>query len=168
LVRGVSQTEPTSSSTLVEVHLLGLPVPVWARAQERTDELIREFTLIAADLRQQGGHTDVPVRLIELVDALTAQYGGLSTTQEAQLSAAADAGEERIEDLVFHVPPEAAAAAIALGGLLDEADEYCRAGEHLLTLASPPDVVRFRNWYLEEFTRQLVGDPATPWADYQS
>ncbi len=163
----MSETEPTSSPALVEVHLLGLPVPEWARAQERTDELIREFTLIAADLREQGGHSDVPVRLIELVDALTAQYGGLSTTQEAQLSAAADGGEDSIEDLVFHVPPEAAAAATALGGMLDEADEYCRAGEHLLTLASPPDVVRFRNWYLEEFTRQLAGHPATTWSDFQ-
>ena len=166
-MRGVSETELTSTPTLVEVHLVDMPVPVWARAQERTDELIREFTLIAADLREQGGHTDVPVRLVELVDALTAQYGGLSTTQDAQLGAAADAGENSIQDLVYHVPPEAAAAAIALGGLLDEADEYCRAGEHLLTLASPPDVVRFRKWYLEEFARQLDGHPATPWADYQ-
>jgi hypothetical protein len=147
---------------------LGVPVSVWARAQERTDELIREFTLIAADLREQGGHSDVPVRLIELVEALTARYGGLSAAQEAQLAAAADRGVDTIDDLVFHVPPEAAEASVALGGMLDEADQYCRVGDHLLTLASPPDVVRFRNWYLEQFTRQLAGHPATPWVDYQA
>jgi hypothetical protein len=153
---------------LAEVHLLGEPVSTWAQAQERTDELLREFTLIAADLREQGEHGEVPVRLVELIEALTARYGGLSVDQDAQLVVAAENGLDTIEDLVFMVPPEAGEASLQLQGMLDEADAYCKAGDHLLTLASPSDLVRFRNWYLEEFPRQLSGKPPTAWADYRS
>jgi hypothetical protein len=66
--------------------------------------------------------------------------------------------------LVYRVPPEIRDAVIALAGMLAEADEYCRQGD-LLTLAPPPEAVRFRDWYLSEFVRQCDGLPAKPWAD---
>lgn len=154
-------------STLVDVHLLGLPVKVWASAQEHVDELLREFSLIAAQIRSEGGHSEVPVRLIDLIDAVTAEYGGLNTEQEARLAAAAAAGVPLIDDLLFRIPPEAADAVMHLGALLDEADAYCSVGDHLLTLASPPVLARFRKWYLDEFTGQLAGRAPVAWADFQ-
>jgi hypothetical protein len=158
-------SEHSAPDNLVEVHLLGVPVAVWAKTQEHVDELIREFTLLAASLRQAGAHQEVPVRLIELIEVLTHRYSGLTAAQESRLNDAADKGIADI-DLVFWVPVEAAEAGAHLGALLDEADEYCRAGQHLLTLATPPELVRFRNWYLDAFTDQLAGKPPTAWADY--
>jgi hypothetical protein len=51
--------------------------------------------------------------------------------------------------------------------MLDEADEYCRRGEHLLTLETPPELVRFRRWYLQEFVNQIAGAAPEPWPDYR-
>ncbi len=73
-----------------------------------------------------------------------------------------------IDDLVFRVPPQAAEAATNLDAMLDEANTYCGAGTHLLTLATPPDLVRFRKWYLGEFVGQLAGRPPIAWADHRS
>ncbi len=61
------------------------------------------------------------------------------------------------------MPPEVAAAARRLGDLLDEADEFCRSG-HLLTVATQPESVAFRRWYLGEFQRQIDGHPPGPWS----
>jgi hypothetical protein len=164
-------SDPSSarvSAALVEVHLVGLPVALWARTQEHTDELIREFTLLASQLRESGAHHEVPVRLVRLLEELTAQYSGLTTEQETRLATAALNGVAVIDDLVFRVPAQAAEAGAHLGALLDEADEYCRAGQHLLTLATPPALVRFRDWYLDAFTEQVAGRAPTAWADYRA
>lgn len=60
-------------------------------------------------------------------------------------------------------PVEARAATLALRQMLAEADEYCRAGDELLTLAAPPDIAAFTGWYLQEFLRQLDGAAPQPW-----
>jgi hypothetical protein len=54
---------------------------------------------------------------------------------------------------------------VALGAILDEVDELCRQGQYLLTLATPPDLVAYRHWLLEEFTRQIAGQEPVAWAD---
>jgi hypothetical protein len=60
----------------------------------------------------------------------------------------------------------AVAAAAHLGDILDEADDYCRSGKLLLTLATPPPLVTYRKWFLSQFTEQAAGSPPTTWADY--
>ncbi len=153
---------------LVEIHVRRLPVRIWALAQEHTDELLREFTLIAEQVRDEPDGPDarpVPVRLTRLVEEVTANYSGFTGEEEARLFRAAADGEGEI-DLTYKVPAAVSAAARHLADLLDEADDYCRAGEHLLTLATPPELVRFRNWFLEEFIRQVDGAPPLPWPDY--
>lgn len=148
---------------LVDVHLLQLPVDVWSRTQEHTDELLREFALIAADPESAGA---VPARLTSLLEQLNQIYGGVGSEQENQLFAAAEAGEPVLEDLAFALPAAAAQACHVLATLLDEADAYCLAGQHLLTLATPPELVRFRRWYLEQFIAQIGGSAAVAWPDY--
>lgn len=150
---------------LLEVHIVEAPVGLWSKAQEHADELVREFMLISEQLRGGEGERPVPVRLTELVEVLSVRYAGLSTAQEAQFAAAVDAGAASI-DLVYRVPADVAEAVVHLSDLLDEADAYCEAGEHLLTLATPPDLVRFRRWFLGEFTRQMAGAPPRAWADH--
>jgi hypothetical protein len=156
----------SAPATLVDVSLLQIPVPVWARTQEHIDELLRECTLIAAQLRERPENAGaVPVRLIELVEELTQDYGGMNIDQENRLASAAEEGVAKL-DLVYHVPPSAAEAARRLQEMLDEVDAYCLAGEHLLTMATPPELVRFRHWMLDQFVDQLGGAAPTPFPEY--
>lgn len=150
---------------LVEVHLLQLPVPLAAKAIQHFEELTREFALIAGGSASSDPAHQVPARLMELIDALVQRYGGLNTEAEERLAAAIDRGDVVIEDHVLDVPPEADEATRALGAMVDEADDYCRSGEHLLTLESPRDCVAYRRWYLGEVLAQLRGEPPTPWPD---
>jgi hypothetical protein len=153
-------TDPVPLQT---VHLLELPVPLAAKTQQHFEELMREFTLVAASAH--GGHPDhhVPVRLMQLVDALTQQFAGVTSDAEQRLAEAIDRGQTVIADHQLDIPAAAGPASQALGDLIDEADDYCRGGEHLLTLASPPDCVAYRRWYLGEVIGQLAGAEPIPW-----
>jgi hypothetical protein len=148
---------------LVTVSLLRLPVPLQARAEEHSAELTRELMLIGEQMRQQGDHAGLPARLVTLVEQLTAEYSVFTGEQEQQIADAIAAGDEAI-DLTYRVPSSVGAAARALDEILDEADEYCRAGEHLLTLPTPPDLVAYRRWFLDEFSRQAAGEPPAPFS----
>lgn len=141
---------------LSPVHIVGLPLDVYQRASEHSDELLREFALIREDNSEH-----VPARLLGLIDELNARFGAFTEGPSAALQAALARGEERI-DLHYEVPREAADAAIRLGALLDEADDFCRSGD-LLTLATVPEGLRFRRWFLAEFVSQLDGHPPRPW-----
>lgn len=152
-------------SDLVEVHLLQLPVPLAAAARQHFEELTREFLLIAGtDAREGTGEHDVPAQLIALVEALTAQYGGLSSEADDRLEDAIDRRAAVVDDHVLTVPREAGAAVQALGDLFDRADDFCRQGQHLLTLATPPELVAYRHWYLGQVVDQLAGRPPVAWA----
>ena len=157
---------PVQAVELATVRLLGLPVRLQARAQEHADELTRELMLIGEQMRQQGNHAGLPARLVALVDELSGQYSGFTVDQEQQLADAIATGVETI-DLVYQVPASVADAAQALGDILAEADEYCRAGEHLLTLPTPPDLVRYREWFLDQFVQQVAGEDPVPFARYR-
>ena len=147
---------------LVTVRLLELPVDVYARAREHTDELMREFTFIRAQSADPEG-TSVPAKLLGLVDELTGRYSGFTAGTQAELESAVADGTSTI-DLEYVVPPDVAAACIHLGELLDAADDYCRGGEVLLTLATPDDLVAYRRWFLREFVRQTSGEAPIPWS----
>jgi hypothetical protein len=155
----------TALDDRVEVHLLALPVALAAQARQHFEELTREFVLIAEGSRDEQ---HVPARLLQLVDALTRQFGGINDEADQRLEDAIDAGLKALDDHVLRLPPQAGPAAKGLGEILDEADEYCRSGEHLLTLAASPELVAYRRWYLSEVLEQLDGRPPTPWSDGMS
>ncbi len=144
---------------LVTVHLIAFPLQTYNRAAEHHDGLMREFTLLAQ--RPDMPNHEVPRRLRELIDALGTQYAGFTDAAGAQRDGALAAGQETI-DLTYHVPASAGPAAVALGAMLDEADEFCRDGD-LLTLATPAEALAFRRWYLDEFVNQIDGQPPIPW-----
>jgi hypothetical protein len=147
---------------LVDVELRRVPVELQARAAEHAEELQREFVLISEGLQHTDDAPALPRRLLDLVETLRREFGGFTTEQEDAFDEAVRTGVPTI-DLRFRVPPAAAQAAVALGRMLDEADEYCREGRHLLTLATPPDLVAYRRWYLQQFVDQTGGRPPTPW-----
>ena len=147
------------------VHLRQLPVPLAAKARQHFEGLQREFALIAAGTDDSEREQHVPSRLLQLVDILTAQFAGINSEADQQLEDAIDREDHVIDDHVLVLPKEAAGASQALGDLIDEADEYCRQGEHLLTLETPPDCVAYRSWYLGQVIGQLNGAPAVPWPE---
>ena len=149
-----------SDNELITVHVLGFPLQVHARARQQSAEMLREFQLV---LGQEAVHPgSVPARLLAISNALSGRYSGFTEEQERQIEEGIAAGAERIDDLVFRVPAHVSEAVEQLGALLDEADEWCRQGK-MLVLATPPDLVAYRNWYLREFARQSVGKAPRPW-----
>ena len=149
--------------------MLRLPVQLWAASQEHHDELMREFSLMTLGLEDEDAPgAPVPLRLLRLMQQLTARFGGTSDRQREQLFAAAAKDEQEIDDLVYRVPAAAGPALRELALLLDEADEYCRAGQHLLTLATPGELRLFRQWYLEQFVGQIEGAPPVPWPAFRA
>jgi hypothetical protein len=153
----------TSADRLVPVHLLELPVPLAAKSRQHFEEPMREFALIAAGVDAADPTHHVPARLMRLVDTLVARFGGVTDEAEQRLDDAIDRGDGVIADHTLTVPAEAGTASQVLNDLIDEADEYCRRGQHLLTLASPPECVAYRRWYLGEVTGQIAGAAPTPW-----
>jgi hypothetical protein len=154
--------DPTAGGELYDIHIVGVPLNVYRQAAEHQDALQREFALIASQADSNPGI--VPSRLLELVRNIQARFQPLTSEQDATLQEALDSGAESV-DLHYHLPAEASAACIELGGLLAEADEYCAAGNELLTLAAPPAVVAYREWFLNEFVRQIAGEDPLPWED---
>jgi len=152
-------TEPARHDELIAVDLLGLPVQVHQRATEHQLALQREFDI----LRAGEDLSTVPNRLAALIEELIADYGGLDQQPAAEIDAAAARGDE-VVDLRYIVPYEAAEASQRLGEILDEADEFCRSGDELLTLATPPVFVEYRRWFLDQFIAQADGADAMPWS----
>lgn len=141
---------------LVDVRLLGLPVAVHGRTAAHIDELLREFVHLDDE------SADVPRRLLHLRDDLQARFSAFTAGPHAELAAAAARGDETV-DLAYRVPEDAGQASVQALALLDEADDFCRRGDHLLTLATAAEAVRYRQWFFGEFTRQCAGAPPTPW-----
>jgi hypothetical protein len=162
---GEEATATAPHDDLVMIRVMGMPIAVQARAQEHADELTRELTLIGAQLRQEGNTRDLPALLVTLIEQLNARYSRFTTEQEQLVAEATARGDDTI-DLTYQLPASAAAHAQELGALLDQADAYCRTGRHLLTLATPDDLVAFRRWYLSQFIDQVAGQPPVPWDVY--
>jgi anti-anti-sigma factor len=143
----------------VEVQLLAVPVAVHRRSVDHVRDLERELELIR---HHESDESSVPHRLRALIDELTEQYGGVGEQPSEELDAAIGRGDDAV-DLVYRIPASAGEGARRLSDLLDEVDEYCRTGGHLLTLVTPPESLEYRRWFLGEFVRQADGQAATPW-----
>jgi hypothetical protein len=151
----------SGAQDLVTVRILGFPLQVHGRAQQQSQEMQREFQLVLGQEQLHPG--SVPARLLDLSSVLSARYAGFTQQQEREIEDGIAAGREVLDELVFRVPRDAAAAAGQLRAILDEADEFCRSGQ-MLVLATPADLVRYRNWYLDQFIRQADGQPPQPWS----
>lgn len=147
-----------------EVRLVGVPVSLWAASRQHSDELMREFALVSETAETEPA--SVPSRLTSLVYEVRQRYGTISSSARDVLASAAEDGVESV-DLDFEAPAEVSDWALHLLESLDEADAYCRAGRHLLTLTSSDDVRTFRQWYLGEFVAQIGGAEPTPWVEYK-
>lgn len=158
-------SEEDAPAELVTVRLIGMPLAIQARSAEHQDGLRREFRMLVE--QGQADRASVPGRLIALAAELDRRFQSFGAAGRAEIEAAAGRGDASI-DLTLEAPRAIGAAARDFGRMLEEADEYCRAGEHLLTLASPADVVDFRNWVLAELEHQAEGGRPVPWPEYKA
>ena len=163
-------TPDNSADDLKTVRLLQVPLAAQVRSTQHFDELIREFALISMDTDRARPSTDtarpVPVRLLALVDELNASYATFTAAVTAERDEAVARGETEI-DLTYDLPASVVAACHELGTLLDEVDDYCRSGQHLITLATSPESLALRKWYLGEFPAQIEeGRAPLAWPDY--
>lgn len=148
---------------LVTVRLLEVPVALRFKSLEHGEGLVREMTL----LKMTADTSDVPARLVALADEVMREYGPFTAAQAAVLEEAHQKGVAVLPELVYRVPPAAVDMVRRLRDMLAEADEFCRAGKHLLTLETPPDVAAYRAWLFGEFERQIAGHEPTPWPAYR-
>jgi anti-anti-sigma factor len=146
---------------LIEVRMIGVPLDVQRMTNAHYDALMREFEFLRQSENAAGS---VPAQLLDLVDELSSRFEQFAEQPRAVLQAALESGGTSV-DLVYQVPRDIDDACHVLLRLLDEADDYCLAGEHLVTLASPPEVRAYREWFLQEFIEQANGEPPTPWAE---
>ena len=163
-------TNSHGSADLITVRVLRMPMAVSARSTQHFEELMREFALITLDTERDRESTDstrpVPERLLDVVAELTNEFAAFTTAVTAQREEAAARGDSEI-DLTYHMPPSTPEAVRQLDALLEEVDDFCRSGQHLITLATPPESLAFRRWYLHEFIAQMERDePPVPWPDY--
>lgn len=148
-----------SDEPTVVVRLIDVPVALWKRTALHHDGVNREFAIIRAGLSDDAP----PSRLQQLVMDLEGRFGDLSGGNREVLESAFERGEASVE-LTFTVPKAASELIGRLSKSFDAVDEFCTQKQDLLSLASPPDMVQFRRWFLAEFSRQIdEGLPPRPW-----
>jgi hypothetical protein len=119
---------------------------------------MHEFAVLAVSIEDRSA---VPVRMLDLIDTLGTRYGRAADRPDALVDAALERGDDTV-DLEYEVPTHVLDAADALERMMAEADEFCQQ-EQMLTLARSDVQKRFAAWYLNEFRRQIAGQPPQPW-----
>ncbi|HEX8582174.1 MAG TPA: hypothetical protein VF640_07590 [Acidimicrobiales bacterium] len=150
-------SERLDDEELLPVDLVGLPLDLHRRATEHSDDVTREFQLVALD------PSTAPARLIALGEEVE-RYSRFTSGPGAQLEQALADGRATV-DLRYEVPASAADAARRLGEVLDDVDEWCRAGG-MLALAASDEVRTYRRWFIGQFVDQLSGAEPVPWPDF--
>jgi anti-sigma regulatory factor (Ser/Thr protein kinase) len=147
---------------LIDVVLRGLPVDVYRRASEHSAELGRELQLLTG-VPDRGA--SLPHQLRRLIYELASRYGPMNPAAERRLQEAVARGDD-VVDVHYRVPGRTAEDVVALDRVLREVDEHCRAGRWLLTMATPPEAERFREWVFGEICGQIEGERPRSWADW--
>ncbi len=160
-------TGAAGTPDLVEVRLRNVPLELRNRSQQQGDELIREMALIRQG-SDSGQASHVPDQLLAVADEVATVYAPFTGASMQQLEEAFERGESEVAEVVYRVPPAFAEFARQIEEVLTQVDEYCRAGQHLLALASPADIAAYRAWALSEFQRQIAGEPPRSWLEYRA
>lgn len=147
----------------VTIRLIGFPLQLSHQLREHFEELVREFAILAVGLSEPD-HDPVPRRLLDIIARLTGRYGSITEAVAAGREDAIARGERSL-DLHYRLPRSAQVEVAELAQCLADVDDYCRRGA-LLTLATPPEGIVFRSWYLGEITRQIDGAEPVPWPAY--
>ena len=143
-----------------EAVLRDYPLRIWARQQEHSDEILREFKLLVSGA--QSGEADAaPAALLALAEMFSERFGRLVDAITATRLAALEQGADRM-DWRVPLPRSTPELMRQVESVWRAVDEYCRSGE-LLALARPADVVALQDWSIRELVAQFEGAEPTPW-----
>jgi anti-sigma regulatory factor (Ser/Thr protein kinase) len=147
-------SEPPTDGA-IEVHLVGLDVPLYLSLNRQYHELRRELRLLSL-----SHQSDYPLAgdLTSMFDNFERQFPG---SFREQIRAAEARGLRRV-DLTFPMMREAGPIFVTMTEMFDVADAFCRA-ERLLSMARTAPQRSFHNWLLGELVHQLDGASARPW-----
>ena len=146
------RSDQASHSQRFTISLSDVPTDLLIAAKSHVDNIVREFTLLAAGA-VAGQTAPVPPHLATLIETVTSRFAAARQAIKHQALAAAAAGEDRTR-LLLTLPLSAADAGEEYLAALDEADSYARAAR-LLTLETPPQHRTFRRWYVHSLVSQL-------------
>jgi hypothetical protein len=153
----------TDADDRFEVRLLDVPLALRERSRQHGADLLREMELISLGHAAGTAQHELPNRLLELAQELERVYGPYVAANTDEMDAALDRGEESLAEVIYHLPRRSVSFMDHVESILREVDDYCRAGQELLTLAPPADVAAYREWVSDEVRRQYAGEPPTPW-----
>lgn len=145
---------------VAQVVLLNYPVSLGAAQNERTNDLLREFALMALS----GVHPDAApalARLERLAGDMVTKYGDQLAEPAAELQRAL-AAREPTTVLRYALLPVTRTVILDYARMMEEIDAYC-LGAALITLQPAPDIYALRRWTVEEFVRQYDGASPRPW-----
>jgi len=128
---------------------------------EHDADLLRELALVRVSA-DQPEESSVPARLLQIAQEVRDDYGSVGAEPDARMDAAFARGVEHL-DVTYTVPADILPFIRRVRQALVDAEEFCRSGNYLLTLAATPDVAAYREWVLDEFERQLTGGSPAPW-----
>lgn len=149
-----ADTELTNDGA-VDIHLIGLEVPLHTSLDRQYLELRRELRLLSL-----SHQSDYP-----LAGDLTSMFANFERqfplTYHQQIR---DAESKALPTVDVHFPMvhEAGPIFVTMIEMFDVADAFCRA-ERLLSLARTAPQRAFHNWLLSELVHQLEGATAQPW-----
>jgi hypothetical protein len=135
---------------------------VYRRSSEHSAELGRELLLLSTT---PDGGASLPHELRRLVFELASRYGPMNPGAERRLQEAVARGAD-VVDVRYRIPPRTCDDVRILDRVLREVDEHCRSGQWLLTVATPAEAERFREWVFGEICAQVDGAAPTPWAEW--
>ena len=148
--------EPVDESELLSIHLLGMPVQLFATLRRHFYELGRELRLLAIT---DGDAYPLSVEFSETY--LQVEYERRQAVGVEALDQAIADGRESV-DLDYLVLPNAPQTMRRLSDLLAAVYEQL-SGKVLLSVRPPDDVLDFEQWYFGEFTRQAAGEEPIRW-----
>jgi hypothetical protein len=159
-ISALERADAASTPCVPEAVLLNYPVALGAAQNERSNDLLREFQLMAG---AGAGDAAVPAlaRLELLAEELMAKYGPDLVEPSPELLRAIEAHEATT---VLHYPlyPVSRAIILDYARMMEGVDTSCREAA-LMTLQPSPEIYALRRWTVEEFVRQYDGLDPRPW-----
>jgi hypothetical protein len=159
-IRVLERADAPAEPRTPEAVLLNYPVALGAAQNERSNDLLREFQLMAAAGAVEGASSAL-ARLELLAEELMAKYGPDLTEPPAELLRAIKA-EEASTVLRYPLFPMTRSIILDYARMMEGIDASCRAAA-MMTLQPSAALYALRRWTVEEFVRQYDGLEPRPW-----
>ena len=140
----------------VEVHLLDVDTALLRSVVTQYANLRRELRLLAV-----AHHTDYPVAR-DLSPFLATFERQLPPGSIAEVSRLTAETQDPTVDITLVASPRSAPTFRTMLEMFELADSFC-LGQRLLALARTPEQRTMQEWMINEFLRQMDGQPPQPW-----